>query len=85
MTVTLYTRLGCHLCEDAYSVLAAAQNRHRFDLDIVDVDTDPQLVAQYNECVPVVMIDGKVRFRGRVDAVLLERTLRGAGGSSIRR
>lgn len=85
MTVTLYTRQGCHLCEDAHAVLEKSRQRHPFHLDIIDVDADPQLVAQYNECVPVVMIDGKVRFRGRVDLVLLERTLRGAGGSSIRR
>ena len=31
-------------------------------------------------CVPVVAIDGKIRFRGRVDAVLLRRLIAGAGG-----
>ena len=43
----------------------------------MDVDADPALAKQYGECVPVVTIDGKVRFRGRVNAVLLERMLRG--------
>ena len=39
-------------------------------------DNDPQLLAQYTDCVPVVLIDGKERFRGRIDEVLLRRLLR---------
>ena len=56
---------------------AAACQKHGFTLTVVDVDADPALAKQYGECVPVVTIDGKVRFRGRVNAVLLERMLRG--------
>ncbi len=41
----------------------------------IDIDADPALVAKFNECVPVVEIDGKIRFRGRVNEVLLERLL----------
>ena len=72
--VVLYTRDGCHLCDDAAALLA------RYGLPFESVD-DPQLKARYNECVPVVVIDGKERFRGRVDERLLRRLLvrRGAG------
>ncbi len=41
----------------------------------MDVDADPQLAAQFGECVPVVTVNGKIRFRGRVNPVLLERLL----------
>ncbi len=69
--VVLYTRVGCHLCDDASEVLA----RHGLEVRTIDVDSDPQLQARYNECVPVVMIDGRERFRGRVDELLLRRLL----------
>jgi glutaredoxin len=73
--IVLYTRQGCHLCDDARTVLESAGQRHALVLRTVDVDTDPDLVARYGLEVPVVMIDGRVRFRGRVNRVLLERLL----------
>lgn len=73
--VTLYTRKGCHLCDDAWEVLCRAARRHRLSLRQVDVDSDPALKERYDQCVPVVAIDGRVRFRGAVNEVLLERIL----------
>ena len=46
-TVTLYTRAGCHLCEEAERVLRAEQARSGFRLDAVDVDADPELARRY--------------------------------------
>jgi Glutaredoxin-like domain (DUF836) len=74
--VVLYTRQGCHLCEDAWGELAAARQRYGFRLSLVDVDSDPRLVTEHGEHVPVVTVNGLVRFRGRVNRVLLERLLR---------
>jgi glutaredoxin len=71
----VYTRAGCHLCAQAWAQLQEAQKQHGFDLQSVDVDSDPALVAAHGDCVPVVLIDGKVRFRGRVNPVLLKRLL----------
>ncbi len=75
--VILYTRRGCHLCDDAHAQLEDARHRWSFRLSLVDVDTDPGLVAEHGGCVPVVAINGRIRFRGRINEVLLERTLRG--------
>lgn len=72
----LYTRAGCHLCEDAVVLLEKARRRHGFRLEIRDVDPDPDLVAAHGNCVPVVTVNGKVRFRGKVNPVLLDRLLR---------
>ena len=69
----LYTRRGCHLCDDAREILV----RHGLTPQSVDIDADPGLVAEYTECVPVVFIDGHERFRGRVNEVLLRRLLSG--------
>ncbi len=69
--IVFYTRQGCHLCDDAKALLES------FGLNFreVDIDRDPELQARYNECVPVVVIDGRERFRGRVSEVLLRRLL----------
>jgi glutaredoxin len=77
---TFYTRAGCHLCDDARALLEPYRQRHGFALEVVDVDTDPELVAQHGNCVPVISVDGKVRFRGRVNRVLLERFLQAEAG-----
>ncbi len=69
----LYTRAGCHLCDVAHDEL----RRQGLRPTLVDIDEDPALQSRYGECVPVVTIDGQERFRGRVNAVLLQRLLQG--------
>ncbi len=73
--VVIYTRAGCHLCEDACRVVTQEQRRHAFTLDVVDVDADPSLTARYGERVPVVVVNGKERFHGQVNRALLARML----------
>jgi hypothetical protein len=75
-SVVLYTRSGCHLCDEAAAVLA----RYREYLPPpteVDIDADPRLVERFGTCVPVVEIDAEVRFRGRVSEPLLRRLIDG--------
>ena len=75
MTVVMYTRTGCHLCADAWSALSRFQSTYQFALSAKDVDADAALVAQFDQCVPVVEVNGKVRMRGRFNAVLFLRLL----------
>jgi glutaredoxin len=60
--VTLYTAAGCHLCEAARRVVAAARDELRFDLREIAIDGDPTLEAGYRDWIPVVEIDGRRRF-----------------------
>jgi glutaredoxin len=69
--VIVFTRRGCHLCEEAIALLA----RHGLTPTLIDIDADPALLARYTACVPVVEIDGRERFRGRVNEALLRRIL----------
>ena len=69
--VVVYSRQGCHLCELAEEILC----RHGLSVKTIDIDDDPALRQKYTDCVPVVVIDGKERFRGRVNGVLLKRLL----------
>jgi glutaredoxin len=69
--VLLYTRRGCHLCHQAEELLASYGLRPR----LVDIDDNPDLRSKFDTCVPVVEIEGQIRFRGRIDEVLLRRLI----------
>jgi glutaredoxin len=75
LTFTVYTRAQCCCCHKALDVLNEARERHGFAIEEVDIDGDPGLVALYDTAVPVVALNGKVRFRGVVKPALLERLL----------
>lgn len=64
--VTLYTRAGCCLCDDAKNVLAAARRHADFDLEEVDIDADSELRRLYNDEVPVIAINGRKAFKYKV-------------------
>lgn len=66
-TVTLYSRPGCHLCDDAREVLEAVRARVPFTLVEVDIDGDDELVRAYGIRIPVVVIDEREAFEYRVD------------------
>lgn len=59
LTVTLYTRPGCHLCEQAHAILRTAARGLDVELCLVNVDDDPALVRRYGERVPVAAINGR--------------------------
>lgn len=69
--VVIYIRQGCHLCDDAKQLLES----HGLVPASIDIDADSALRQRFDTCVPVVEIDGQIRFRGRVEPVLLKRLL----------
>jgi glutaredoxin len=75
LTVTVYMRAQCCCCHKALDQLKDAQGRYGFAIEEVDIDGEPELVAKYDTEVPVVVLNGKVRFCGEVNPALLERLL----------
>jgi glutaredoxin len=69
--LVLYSRRGCHLCDEAEDLLAA----WRCPVDVVDVDADAATVAAYGDRVPVLVRDGTVVMEGRFDEPTLARLL----------
>jgi glutaredoxin len=69
--IVLYTRAGCHLCDDAQQLLLT----HGIVPECIDIDADPALHERFDTCVPVVEINGKIRFRGQINPLLLRRLL----------
>ncbi len=87
--VRVYSREGCHLCDEAVELLWDARYGAYLPLaEVVDISTDQDLTARFGTEIPVVEFDGRIRFRGRVDEVLLRRLIEGSapvGGLGIRK
>lgn len=67
MTVTLYTKPGCHLCDDVRQLLDELAPERGFVVEEIDIERDAALFAQYRYEIPVVLVDGVEVARGRVD------------------
>jgi glutaredoxin len=82
-TLTLYHREGCHLCEAMLQALRGLQTRLDFDLELQDIDRDPQLAQRYDEWVPVLLCGEQEICHYYLDQPALEAFLdTGRGGSS---
>jgi len=76
--ITLYSKPGCHLCEDARKVVDDVVGGLEASVDIEEIDIlgDPALQTRYGEEIPVVLIDGKMHTYWRVDPARLEKALK---------
>ena len=81
MIVTLYSRPGCHLCDEAREALDRVRAQAPFTVDEINIETDNKLHARYLERIPVVALDGDELFDFWVDeTALLRRILYREGG-----
>jgi glutaredoxin len=71
-TLTLYSRPGCHLCDDARVALERVRARAPFALREVNIETDDSLLRRYLERIPVVMLGDEELFDFFVDEAALE-------------
>ena len=76
MRLSLLTRPGCHLCDDAKVVMDRVSARSGEPWTEVDISTDPDLEDEYGFRIPVVLLDGKEHGYWRVEE---ERLLRDLG------
>jgi len=83
--VTLYTRPGCHLCDEAREVILSVQRSDGgFELREIDIDGDDELHARFLERIPVVEIDGEVVAELHLEAAALLRALAQRGTGTVR-
>jgi glutaredoxin len=79
--VTVYTRDGCHLCEEALERIAAMRREWpAFELREVDIESDELLLRRMLERIPVVEVDGDVVSELILDATALRARLDTVGG-----
>lgn len=65
--LVLYVRQGCHLCDNALTLLTQVAAEVGERCHVVDIDTEPALVERFGEMVPVVTVDGTVQGYWRID------------------
>jgi len=71
----LYSRQGCHLCEDFEQELRRLQTVLGFEFEIRDVDARPEWRAAYNDLVPLLLAGDQELSRYFLDPAALERYL----------
>jgi glutaredoxin len=79
--VTLYTRKGCHLCDQARdAILELRRSGHPLELREIDIESDPELERDYLERIPVVAVNGEVVSELHLDESALVAQLDTVGG-----
>ncbi len=75
--VTLYSKPGCHLCEDVKDHLCRLQRYHAFELREVNILEDRSAFEKFKDEIPVVFIDGKKAFKFYFDEKQFVRRIQG--------
>lgn len=76
MTVlTLYSRAGCHLCEEMKAIIARVATRVPLRLDEIDIATDSALEDRWGTQIPVLLVDGRKIAKYRISEEALTRLL----------
>jgi glutaredoxin len=75
-TVIIYTRPGCHLCDEAKAAIDGSGCEGEFSLEEVNIDENEVLRERYGNDIPVIFINGVKVFKHRVVPVEFKRKLR---------
>ena len=76
MRLTIYSKPGCHLCEEMKSLVQqATSTRGAVTVEEIDISTDPVLLERYGLEIPVLMIDGKKIAKYRITEAELARMI----------
>lgn len=76
--VTIYSRPGCHLCEEAKAQIAPLLKEFGARLTEINIDEDPELRARYDYDVPVFFLGARKAAKHSVDLAQFRRQLRDA-------
>ena len=75
--VEIYSRPGCHLCDEAKEIIERVQRRFPFMFQVINIETDSELENTYGEEIPVVFINGTREFTYHVDRAEFEEKVKG--------
>ena len=65
--VVIYSRPGCHLCDEAKAAILSAGCSDQFTLEEINIESDEELLRKYKYDIPVIAINGVETFMHRVD------------------
>ena len=77
--LTLYSKPGCHLCDEMKHVIDSVASRVPFTFEVVDISTDRELTDLYALEIPVLLIDGRKAAKYRLTEKELEAKLKKRG------
>lgn len=70
--IDIYSRPGCHLCDEAKDVIERVQRRLGFAVRVINIEDRPELEQAYGQEIPVVFINGNKAFKYHVTEAELE-------------
>jgi glutaredoxin len=73
--VTIYSRHGCHLCESALETLRLLSKELDFQIDVIYIEGNQELLNLYSDQIPVIHIDGKHHDFYKVDPMRFKSSL----------
>jgi len=73
--VTIYSRQGCHLCDDALNTVESMREELKFEIEVINIDENAELVKLYSDQVPVIHIDGTHHDFYKVDPMRFRSSL----------
>ena len=73
--VKVYSKEACCLCDKAKELLHKVAEDYPLEMEEIDITTDPKLWQTYKESIPVITLNGKIVFRGKVSELWLRREL----------
>ena len=84
ITLTLYSRPGCHLCDEMKTVVERVVRSapEPMTVEVVDISTDPELESRYGVEIPVLLVNGRKAVKYRVTERELTRMLRSRAGQA---
>jgi predicted thioredoxin/glutaredoxin len=82
MKVDIYSKPNCSLCDEAIAVVERVRARTPFELRIISILEDPEAMMAWRYDIPVVLIDGELAFKHRVEEALFEARIRGGQGGT---
>ncbi len=72
---TIYSKADCHLCEVMISDFSKLINAPEYEVRVVDIDTDPELIDRFGERIPVLIANEMVLCEYRLDSDIVKNYL----------
>jgi thiol-disulfide isomerase/thioredoxin len=82
IALTLYSRPGCHLCDEMKAAIARVAREFPVTLEEIDISPDPALEARYGVEIPVLLVDGRKAAKYRIGDEELRRLLESRAGGA---
>jgi len=75
MKIKILSKPDCHLCDEAKQTIERVTERLPIEIEVIDIEKDPELFNQYRYDIPVIFLDERKIFKHRVDEQKLKKIL----------